>query len=56
MYYVYMNSFYGIELIAKTDDYEKAKSVKANEEERREPGYWSIYITTEEQKEYSCFD
>jgi hypothetical protein len=51
-----MNSFYGMELIAKTEDYETAKSIKEKEEESREPGYWSVYITTEEQKEFCCFD
>lgn len=57
MFYVYMDSYYGKELIAKSEDRAVAEKIKADEEARRHPqDLWSVRISEQEEKEFTCFD
>lgn len=57
MFYVYMDSFYGTELIGKSEDIKVAEEIKAEQDAKWEPGFlWSTRITEKEEKEFSCFD
>lgn len=57
MFYVYMDSFYGTELIGSSEDIKVAEKIKAEQDEKWEPGFlWSTRITDKEEKEFSCFD
>lgn len=57
MYYVYLDSFYGTELIGESENYEEALKIKQDKDSQWQTGYmWSTRITTDPQKEYSSFD
>lgn len=57
MFYVYMDSFYGTELIGKSETREGAEKIKAEKDAQWKPGYmWHTRITDHEVKEFSCFD
>lgn len=57
MYYVYLDSFYGTELIGRSENYEEALKIKQDKDAQWQKGYmWSTRITTAPQKEYSSFD
>lgn len=57
MYYVYLDSFYGTELIGESKNYEEALKIKQDKDSQWQTGYmWSTRITTDTQKEYSSFD
>lgn len=57
MYYVYLDSFYGTELIGKSENYDEALNIKKDKDMQWQKGYrWSTRITTVPQKEYSSFD
>lgn len=57
MFYVYMDSYYGKELIGKSEDRATAEKIKLDEEAKHQPGdLWSVRISDEEEKEFTCFD
>lgn len=57
MFYVYMDHYYGKELIGQSEDLEVAKKIKADQDAKWEPGFmWSTRITEKEEKEVSYFD
>ena len=57
MFYVYMHTPYGTELIGKSEDHNKAREIKEKQDAKWKPGYmWSTCITTKELKEVSYFD
>ena len=57
MFYVYLDSFYGTELIGMAETREGAEEIKATCDAKWEPGFlWSTRITDHEVKEFSCFD
>ena len=57
MFYVYMDSFYGTELIGSAETHEGAEKIKAEQDAKWKPGYlWSTRITEHEVKEFTCFD
>lgn len=52
MYYVYMQNYSGTECIAKTEDFETAKSIKEKgEKEHKTYYYWVEKVTTEKDEE-----
>lgn len=57
MFYVYMDSPYGTELIGSSEDRKTAEEIKAKRDAKWEPGFmWSTRITEKEVKEFTCFD
>lgn len=57
MFYVYLDSFYGTELIGSSEDIKVAEKIKADKDAEWEPGFlWSTRITDKKEKEFSCFD
>ena len=57
MFYVYMDSFYGTELIGRAETREGAEKIKADKDAQWKPGYlWSTHIAEKPEKEFSCFD
>lgn len=57
MFYVYMDSFYGTELIGKSETQEGAAKIKAEKDAKWEPGYmWRTRITDKPEKETNYFD
>ena len=57
MFYVYMDSPYGTELIGSSEDRKTAEEIKAKQDAKWEPGFmWSTRIEDHECKEFSCFD
>ena len=57
MFYVYLDSPYGTELIGKSEDLAVAEKIKADKDAKWQPGYmWSTRITDKEEKEVSYFD
>lgn len=57
MFYVYMDSPYGTELIGRSEDRKEAERIKAEQDAKWECGFmWSTRITDREEKEFSCFD
>lgn len=57
MFYVYMDSYYGTELIGASEDYNEAQRIKAEKDAQWKPGYmWNTHITDKKEKEFSYFD
>lgn len=57
MFYIYMDSPYGTELIGKADDRKKAEEIKAEQDAKWMPGFlWKTRIEEKEEKERSYFD
>lgn len=57
MFYVYLDGYYGTELIGKSQTYEDAEKIKAKFDTKWKPGYlWRTRITDREEREFSCFD
>lgn len=57
MFYVYLDSFYGTELIGRAETREGAEKIKAEKDAQWKPGYmWRTRITDHEVKEFTCFD
>lgn len=57
MFYVYMDSPYGTELIGRSEDRKRAEEIKAEQDAKWERGFlWSTRITEKEVKEFTCFD
>ena len=57
MFYVYMNTPYGTELIGSSEDIAVAEEIKAKQDAKWEPGFlWHTRITDKKEKEFSCFD
>ena len=57
MFYVYMDSPCGTELIGSSEDRKRDEEIQAEKEAEWKPGYlWSTRITEKEEKEFTCFD
>ena len=57
MYYVYMDSPYGTELIGRSADKAEAERIKAEQDAKWERGFlWSTRITEKPVREISYFD
>ena len=57
MFYVYMDGFYGTELIGTANDLAGAEKIKAEQDAKLAPGYlWSTRICRIEEKEVSYYD
>lgn len=57
MFYVYLDSYYGKELIGRSETQEGAERIKAEQDAKRKPGdMWSTRISNQQEKEFSCFD
>ena len=57
MFFVYLDSPYGTELIGRSEDRKRAEEIQAEKEAEWKPGYlWSTRITEKEEKEFTCFD
>lgn len=57
MYYIFLHSFYGTELIATARSLEAAKKYQAEREANWEPGFlWSIQISPIKLKEVNYFN
>ena len=57
MYYVYLQGFYGTELIGSSESLEEAQKIKAEQDAKWEPGFmWDTKLTTVKQKETSYYD
>lgn len=57
MYYVYMDSPYGTELIGKSKDEAEAEEIKATIDAKWEKGFlWSTRITEKPVREVSYYD
>lgn len=57
MFYIYMDSPYGTELIGKADDRETAEKIKAEQDAEWRIGFlWKTRIEEKEEKEFTCFD
>lgn len=57
MFYVYMDTPYGTELIGSSEDHNVARKIKEEQDAKWKPGYmWSTRITTKREKEVSYFD
>jgi hypothetical protein len=57
MFYVYMDSPCGTELIGRSSDLPGAEKIKADQDAKWEPGFlWSTRITSAEVKEVSYYD
>lgn len=57
MYYVYLDSACGTELIGQAETLEKAKKIKAQKDKTWKMGYmWSTRITQTKEKELNFWD
>ena len=57
MFYVYMDSFFGKELIGTADTEEGALKIKKEKDAQWRPGFfWCTHISNQPEKEYSLFD
>jgi hypothetical protein len=57
MYYVYLQGFYGTELIGSSESLETAQKIKAEQDAKWEPGFmWDTKLTTTKQKETNYYD
>ena len=57
MYYVYLDSPYGTELIGKSTDKSVAEKIKSEQDSKWEVGFmWNTRITEKEEKESSYYD
>ena len=57
MFYVYLHSPYGTELIGKSNDRVKAEKIKEEQDKKWEPGFlWDTEITEREQREVSYYN
>lgn len=57
MFYVYLDHYYGKELIGKSEDLAVVEKIKADKDAKRQPGdMWHTRITETEEKEVSYFD
>jgi plasmid rolling circle replication initiator protein Rep len=57
MYYVYLDSPYGTELIGKSTDKSTAEKIKSEQDSKWEVGFmWTTRITENEEKENSYYD
>lgn len=57
MFYVYLDSPYGTELIGRSEDRKRAEEIKAEQDAKWERGFlWNTRITEKEEKEFTCFD
>ena len=57
MFYVYMDHFYGTELIGTAKTYPEAERIKAEKDKEWEKGFlWSTRISDKEEKEKNYFD
>lgn len=57
MYYVYLDSPYGTELIGKSNDKSVAEKIKSDQDSKWEVGcMWNTRITEKEEKEYNYYD
>lgn len=57
MYYVYLDSPYGTELIGKSTDKSVAEKIKSEQDSKWEVGFmWNTRITEKEEKENSYYD
>ena len=57
MFYVYLDSYYGTELIGESETREGAEKIKANQDAKWELGFlWHTRISEKKEKEFSCFD
>ena len=57
MFYVYMDSPCGTELIGSSEDRKEAELIKAEQDAKWKPGFmWTTRITEKEEKEFTCFD
>lgn len=54
MFYVYLDSPHGTELIGKSMDKETADKIKADKEAEWKPGFlWNVRITSRPEKEFT---
>lgn len=57
MFYVYLDSTHGTELIGKSMELAVAEKIKADKEAEWKPGYlWNVRITSRPEKEFSFYD
>jgi hypothetical protein len=57
MFYVYLDSPHGTELIGQSMDRDTAEKIKKDKEADWKPGYlWNIRITSRPEKEFSFYD
>jgi hypothetical protein len=57
MYYVYLQGFYGTNLIGSSESLEEAQKIKAEQDAKWEPGFmWDTKLTTTKQKETNYYD
>lgn len=57
MYYVYLDSPYGTELIGKSTDKSVVEKIKSEQDSKWEVGFmWNTRITEKEEKESSYYD
>ena len=57
MFYVYLDSPYGTELIGRAENGEKAEKIKQEVLQDWKPGdLWNVRVTEKEEKEFTCFD
>lgn len=57
MYFVYLISPYGTELIGKSSNKSVAEKIKSDQDSKWEVGYmWNTRITEKEEKEYNYYD
>ena len=57
MFYVYLDHYYGTELIGQSEDLAVVEKIKADQDAKRQPGdMWSTRISETEEKEVSYFD
>lgn len=57
MFYVYLDSTYGTELIGKSDDRSVAEKIKSEKDSKWEVGdMWATRLTEKEEKEISYYD
>lgn len=57
MYYVYLQGYYGTELIGSSESLEEAQKIKAEQDAKWETGFmWDTKLTTVKQKETSYYD
>ena len=57
MFYVYLDTIYGTELIGKVKTIEKAKKIKEEQDKKWKVGdMWRTHISEKEEKELSFYD
>lgn len=57
MFYVYLDSPYGTELIGQSENCETVKKIKEEKDKQWKQGYlWQTRITEIKEKEFTCFD